>query len=39
MREIRDAVAGLLESYTLATLCERTRQLAGGGEAPADYAI
>lgn len=39
MQEIRNAIVTLLEGYTLANFCERSRRLAQGGGAAADYTI
>lgn len=38
MKEVRDALVALLESYTLARLCDRSRALKRSA-APADYVI
>ena len=39
MKEVRDAIVRILEGVTLATLCERVRQLQGRHANPLDYVI
>ena len=39
MKEVRDAIVGILENVTLAQLCERVDQLQGHHENPMDYII
>ena len=39
MKEVRDAIVKILESVTLAQLCERVRKLQGEHANPLDYVI
>jgi Rrf2 family protein len=39
MREVREAIVKILESVTLAQLCERVRKLQGEHASPLDYVI
>jgi Rrf2 family protein len=39
MKEVRDAIVKILESVTLAQLCERVRRLQGAHASPLDYVI
>ena len=39
MKEVRDAIATILEGFTVAQLCERVRQLHGEAAGPHDYII
>ena len=39
MKEVRDAIVKILEGVTLATLCERVRQLQSRHSNPLDYVI
>ena len=39
MKEVRDAIVKILESVTLAQLCERVRKLQGAHASPLDYVI
>jgi len=39
MKEVRDAIVGILEKVTLAQLCARVRKLQGIHENPLDYVI
>ena len=39
MKEVRDAIVNILESVTLAMLCERVRKLQGEHASPLDYVI
>ena len=39
MKEVRDAIVKILESVTLAQLCERVRKLQGEHASPLDYVI
>jgi Rrf2 family protein len=39
MKEVRDAVVKILETVTVAQLCERVRQLQGAHSNPLDYII
>ena len=39
MKEVRDAIAALLEKYTVAQMCERVRKLQGENLNPLDYII
>jgi Rrf2 family protein len=39
MKEVRDAIVKILESVTLAQLCERVRKLQGEQANPLDYVI
>src|SRR5688572_24888530 len=39
MKEVRDAIVKVLESVTLAQLCERVRKLQGEHASPLDYII
>jgi Rrf2 family protein len=39
MKEVRDAIVKILESVTLAQLCERVRKLQGEQASPLDYVI
>jgi Rrf2 family protein len=39
MKEVREAVVGIMERVTLANLCERGRRLEGKPDGTADYAI
>jgi Rrf2 family protein len=39
MKEVRDAIAGILEQFTLAQLCERVKRLQGQQANPLDYVI
>lgn len=39
MRDVREAIVKILESVTLAQLCERVKQLQGVHQNPLDYVI
>jgi len=39
MKEVRDAIVKILETVTIAQLCERVRQLQGEHSNPLDYVI
>ena len=39
MKEVRDAIVKVLETVTVAQLCERVRELQGVHENPLDYVI
>lgn len=39
MKEVREAIVKILESVTLAQLCERVRKLQGEHASPLDYVI
>jgi len=39
MKEVRDAIVKILESVTLAQVCERVRKLQGEHASPLDYII
>src|SRR6266571_3491192 len=39
MKEVRDAIAKILEGYTVADLCERARKLKAEQSSPQDYVI
>lgn len=39
MKEVREAIVKILESFTVAQLCERVRDLQGVHENPMDYII
>jgi Rrf2 family protein len=39
MKEVREAIVKILESVTLAQLCERVRSLQGAQASPLDYVI
>ena len=39
MKDVREAIVKILESVTLAQLCERVKQLQGIHENPLDYVI
>lgn len=39
MKEVRDAIAEILEDVTVAELCDRARQLQSAPSAPPDYVI
>jgi Rrf2 family protein len=39
MKEVRDAIVKILESVTLAQVCERVRKLQGEHASPLDYVI
>jgi hypothetical protein len=39
MKEVRDAIVKVLETVTVAQLCERVRQLQGVHEDPLEYII
>lgn len=39
MKEVRDAIVGVLERVTVAQLCERVRQLQGTQASASDYVI
>jgi Rrf2 family protein len=39
MKEVRDAIADILEQFTLAQLCERVKSLQGQQANPLDYVI
>jgi DNA-binding IscR family transcriptional regulator len=39
MKEVRDAIATVLEQVTVAQLCDRSRQLRGEQLDPFDYVI
>ena len=39
MKEVRDAIVGILEEVTLARLCERVKELHGAQGDPLDYVI
>jgi hypothetical protein len=39
MKEVREAIVGILEKVTVAQLCERVRQLEGTGADLTDFMI
>ena len=39
MKEVREAIVKILESVTLAQLCDRVRKLQGQHASPLDYVI
>jgi hypothetical protein len=39
MKEVRDAIAGILEQFTVAQLCERVKSLQGQHANPLEYMI
>jgi Rrf2 family protein len=39
MKEVRDAIVGILEEVTVAQLCERVKKLQGTQSNPLDYVI
>jgi Rrf2 family protein len=39
MKEVRDAIANILEQFTVAQLCERVKSLQGPHANPLDYVI
>ena len=39
MKEVRDAIANILEQFTVAQLCERVKRLQGSHTNPLDYVI
>jgi DNA-binding IscR family transcriptional regulator len=39
MKEVRDAIVNILESITVAELCDRVRRLEAVPDGPPDYAI
>ena len=39
MKEVRDAIVGILEDVTIAELCQRARRLEATSPSPLDFAI